>query len=178
MSRKTFAMLLPLLLLGVQIGAQEKAEKPAPPRLTALKLHVTFARFQGEKKVASVPYIVSLNSDNKPVALRMGTEVPIRMGQQGQPFTTVNYRSVGNNLDCTAEPVDETRFRIWCALEQAAVIEDERKGAPVSENPLFRSFKSNATLLLRDGQTAQHTMATDPLSGEILKVEVTLNVIK
>jgi hypothetical protein len=33
-------------------------------------------------------------------------------------------------------------------------------------------------MVLRDGQTAQSTSATDPISGEVLKIDVTLNVVK
>jgi len=43
---------------------------------------------------------------------------------------------------------------------------------------ILRNFNSSFTLLLRDGQTAQVSSATDPISGEVLKVVVTLNVVK
>jgi hypothetical protein len=43
---------------------------------------------------------------------------------------------------------------------------------------LLRTFNTEATLYLRDGQTAQYAMATDPVTGEVLKVDVTLTVIK
>jgi hypothetical protein len=32
--------------------------------------------------------------------------------------------------------------------------------------------------VLRDGQSGQFTSAVDPISGEVLKIDVTLNVIK
>ena len=44
--------------------------------------------------------------------------------------------------------------------------------------PAFRNFTSNFNILLKDGQTAQYASATDPVSGETLKVDVTLNVLK
>ena len=44
--------------------------------------------------------------------------------------------------------------------------------------PAFRNFTSNFSLLLKDGQTAQYASATDPVSGETLKVDVTINVLK
>jgi hypothetical protein len=44
--------------------------------------------------------------------------------------------------------------------------------------PVLRSFTSNFTILLRDGQTAQYTTATDQVSGEVLKIDATLNVLK
>ncbi len=42
----------------------------------------------------------------------------------------------------------------------------------------MRNFAYRAALTLRDGQTAQYVSAADPLSGEIHKAEITLNVIK
>jgi hypothetical protein len=45
--------------------------------------------------------------------------------------------------------------------------------------PQFRSFRlSGQTAVLRDGQTTQLTTATEKASGEIAKVDVTLNVVK
>jgi hypothetical protein len=44
--------------------------------------------------------------------------------------------------------------------------------------PMFRNFTSRFYLLLRDGQTATYTSATDPVTGETLNVQVTLSVLK
>ena len=44
--------------------------------------------------------------------------------------------------------------------------------------PAFRSFKSNFTVVLRDAQTTQYASAVDPVSGEVMKIDITLNVIK
>ncbi len=44
--------------------------------------------------------------------------------------------------------------------------------------PAFRNFTSNFSILLKDGQTAQYASATDPVSGETLRVDVTVNVLK
>jgi hypothetical protein len=44
--------------------------------------------------------------------------------------------------------------------------------------PAFRNFTSNFSILLKDGQTAQYASATDPVSGETLKVDATINVLK
>jgi hypothetical protein len=43
---------------------------------------------------------------------------------------------------------------------------------------IIQSFRSQVNLLLRDGQTMQATVASDPVTGHVLKLEVTLNVIK
>jgi len=43
---------------------------------------------------------------------------------------------------------------------------------------MLRSFNSSFQVLLRDGQTNQYTSATDPVTGEVTKIDVTLNVLK
>jgi hypothetical protein len=50
--------------------------------------------------------------------------------------------------------------------------------APAPGNPSFRSFRASDSLVLKDGQTAQFTTAVDKVSGEIVKVDVTLTVVK
>jgi hypothetical protein len=44
--------------------------------------------------------------------------------------------------------------------------------------PAFRSFKSNNTIALRDGQSLDYTMATDRISGEVYRVNIKLAVVK
>ena len=44
--------------------------------------------------------------------------------------------------------------------------------------PAIRSFTSTFIILLRDGQTGQYTSAVDQASGEVLKIDATLNVLK
>jgi hypothetical protein len=44
--------------------------------------------------------------------------------------------------------------------------------------PIIRQFKSDLTLIQRDGQTVESTFATDPLTGKLFKVSVTLNLLK
>jgi len=48
----------------------------------------------------------------------------------------------------------------------------------IAAQPIVRQYRSTMTLLLKDGQTVQRSMATDPVSGRVLKVDVTLNVVK
>jgi hypothetical protein len=44
--------------------------------------------------------------------------------------------------------------------------------------PVTRTFQSANTLVLRDGQTRQFTTATDRVSGEMARVDVTVRVVK
>ena len=44
--------------------------------------------------------------------------------------------------------------------------------------PVFRSIRLSNVLLLKDGQTEQMSSATDKFSGDVVKVDVTLTVMK
>jgi hypothetical protein len=44
--------------------------------------------------------------------------------------------------------------------------------------PLVQSFRGSFSSVLRDGQSAEYLAATDPVSGEVLEVEVVLRVMK
>ena len=55
------------------------------------------------------------------------------------------------------------------------------QGAPaITGVPMFRNFSTGGTVMLRDGQTTQLTTAGDPITGEIMRVDVmhALTVVK
>jgi type II secretory pathway component GspD/PulD (secretin) len=172
--------------------AQEAQEKPAPPQQSAakgmttpLRVQIVLSRYQGDKKISSLPYTLSVNTGAK-TSLRMGAQVPVAMvsGKDAMnPMKTYSYRDVGTNIDCSAAPVaDEGRFRIELTIDDSSVYGDDQSAGGIpkatSDAPVFRSFRITNTLLLRDGQSLQFTTATDKVSGEVVKTDVTLNVIK
>jgi len=67
---------------------------------------------------------------------------------------------------------------MWLTIEDSSVYSDLPAGSKSPDHPSFRTFKATNSLVLRDGQTAQFTMATDKLTGEVTKVDVTLTVSK
>lgn len=146
-------------------------------------LVLVFERYQKEKRVSSVPYTLSLIADGKPSRLRMGIQVPLT-GNQNVPGNVI-YRSVGNNIDCSAEPREDGRFDVTCAFEQASVYDgDLQSAAPAATQPfpfappVLRMFNSEGRFILGDGQTRQHVAGTDPVNGDVLRIGVTLSMIK
>ena len=126
-------------------------------------------------------------NDNDKTSLRMGVDVPVPQkivkGGEGvfPAETSYSYRSVGTNIDCSARTIGEGLFKLDLAVSDTSVFVTEKEGTAMSTVrgvPAFRSFTSTFNVLLKDGQTAQHTAATDPVSGEVLRVDVTLNVLK
>ena len=185
-----------VLMLAVTVGAQNPPSPPPapdppvarPPRqpLVPLEIQVVIARYQGEKRVSSMPYVLAVNANGGPASLNMGADVAIPSGPitsvDGKPSPSVmyNYRSIGTNIVCGATGADEGRFDVNISIDDSSVFMKEGVAAAttVGEMPAFRSFKSRNTLLLRDGQTRQYTAATDRVSSETIRVEVTLKVVK
>jgi len=178
------------LASSVLVRTQEKPAPPAPkpaPAAMPLKIQVLVSRFQGEKKLSSLPYTLSVNAGSR-ASLRMGAKVPVMMMMtanvpkdfpQGGP---VQYQDVGTSIDCSVSTVqDDGRFRLEITIEDSSVYGDPPNptdNKPAPGNPSFRSFKATDSMVLRDGQTSQFTTATDKVSGEIVKVDVTLSVVK
>jgi hypothetical protein len=56
--------------------------------------------------------------------------------------------------------------------------EGEKLVANPGGQPLIRTFRANENIILKDGQTSENLLSTDPLTGHTLRVAVTINVQK
>lgn len=158
--------------------AQEKQPADSIP----LRVQVVLSRYDGEKRLSSLPYTLWVNATrdrSNPVILRMGVQIPVPTTTK-EGTSSVTFRNIGTNIDCEGRIMDDGRFRLTFGIEQSSIAPESPKsfhaGIPVGQ--MIRSFTTNFVLALRDGQTAQNTTATDPVNGEVLKVDVTMNVIK
>jgi type II secretory pathway component GspD/PulD (secretin) len=172
-------------LVIASAGLAQAQEKAAPKTAeVALKLQIVIARYENDKKISSMPYLVSVAPGRK-ATLRMGTAVPIASttytpaaagGANTNPLTSYNYRDVGTNIDCSAVALDEGRFLIDLNIEDSSVEDQPRPN--VAQLPSLRSFRASDSFVLKDGQTTQFTTAVDKLTGVVTKVDVTLTVVK
>jgi hypothetical protein len=88
---------------------------------------------------------------------------------------------VGTNIDGAATALDDGRYEVTITINESSVVTDQQdlKGTPGSDAyPVFRSYQSTNTLFVKDGQTVQFTAASDRVSGEVVRVEVKLTVVK
>jgi hypothetical protein len=178
--------------------AQQRAEEAtkrgeARTRLIPLSIDVVVSRYQGEKKISSLPYVLAVNTnDNSPggvCQLRMGASVPVAsimapVGNPGGPAGPmpgpVSYRDIGTNIDCSARILDEGVYQLRLNIEDTSIYTNAQDaGTPtVGQMPIFRTFRSTNTLVLRDGQTRDVTAAADRVNGEVIRIAVTLRVVK
>ncbi len=202
-----FAMLV-VLPWGAPAAAQsqppakdavKRVELPTVP----VRVIVTLGRFQGEKKISSLPFSLIVRAVDRqtagssPVSMRMGIDVPIGTTTTTENRTTpagtgatrstestntnVQYRSVGTNIDCWVIRLDETNFQVEVRLSDSSIYSpegDTAKGLRATDFTAFRTFTANNTMVLRDGQTVLFGAGTDKISGETLKVDVSIHVEK
>jgi hypothetical protein len=184
--RMRVALIVALVMTCIAVtDAQQPATGAQPTRdggLTPLTLQVVISRFQGEKKVSNLPYAIAVIANGGRASLRMGAQVPMQTttpGPDGKPVvTSLNYRDVGTAIDCGVISLDGGRYSIQLTVEDSSVYSDKPAASNSPDLPTFRTFKATNSLVLREGQTGQFTMATDKVTGEVTKVDVTLTVSK
>lgn len=195
MKKTGLAVLLAIVVLVVpRLWAQDKEKstgeaKPAQTEktITPLRVQVTFTEFDGDKKISSLPYTFLVNADERGerAALRMGLKVPIEASSNAG-VKQIQFQDVGTNLDGRAEKTEDGRFLLMLNVEKSSAYLPGASEKPASfggsevsrSQPTFQQFRTQANLLIRDGQTIQTTVATDPVTGRVLKVDVTINVVK
>jgi hypothetical protein len=198
--------------IGHSVGhAQDQATPPgaAAPTfkklgpITPLKVQIVVARYQGDKKVSSVPYTLAINANDGfivptgeflpnggPARLRTGASIPIRSLAVPKevsdltgvgPVGPVSYKDIGTKIDCVAHSTDDGRYRVRISIEDTSVHSDGQTaaGAPkLDDIPSIRTFQSSNTVILKDGESTQFSSWADKISGDITKVDVTLTVTK
>ncbi|MGH9641360.1 MAG: hypothetical protein ACRD3Q_02940 [Terriglobales bacterium] len=186
--------ILALVVLAVlpSIHAQDQpknqpqaSQSPGPE--TAFRIQVVVSEFDGAKKISSLPYMITTTSANPRPKLRTGARVPVSTGTKAGD-STIQYIDIGTNIDCTVKPSDDGRYSLDFIVERSSVYvpaaDNNKKkewspGDPLpNEDPLLPQFRGDFRVLLHDGQTQEATAMTDPLTGHIIKIEVTLNVLK
>jgi hypothetical protein len=173
---------LPWQQLYAQEKAQEKpkAEERAEPAIP-VKVQIVLAEYDGDKKISIMPYSFVAMADTNRVSLRTGMRIPVELDTKDQKTT---YIDVGTNIDCGVRILKEGRFLLFMVFERSAVYPSSSGGEEKMEvirpngMPLIRQFRTSEDLVLKDGQTVESTLSTDPLNGHVIKLSVTINVQK
>src|SRR5262245_34793145 len=106
------------ILVAVMLTSVAGAQAPNKP-LIPLKIQVTIARYEGDKKVSSLPYILAVTANGpQGVSMRMGSQVPVAGGPG-----VVNYQNIGTNIDCSATSVDDGRFTVRLTVNDSSIME-------------------------------------------------------
>lgn len=116
----------------------------------------------------------------------MGMRIPVSAASSDKE-PHIQYVDVGTNIDCSAQITEEGRYRLEINIERSSIYAawggskttDWRPGdQPLSLQPILRQFRALTEMLMRDAQTIESVLGSDPLTGHLWKAEVTLNVLK
>src|ERR1700751_480473 len=179
--KKKVGILLALLAFTTFAAAQESPKNSAGPKpddrspaVTPLRVQVVFTEYDGEKKLSSLPYVFTVNADERRARpgsqIRNGARIPVSTGKD--QFT---YLDIGTNLDCSATLQEDGRYKLQMALERSSISPEHVAG---SSTPIVRQFRADLTPVLKDGQSIESNASNDPLNGHVYSVSVTLNVAK
>jgi hypothetical protein len=176
--------------------AQAAPARPVGRQLVPIEVQVVIAKFLGEKRVSSVPYVLALNAvagglignNTERTQLTIGSEVPVPTTsfvpagdtKTAQPLRSFSYRNVGTVMSAAAVTAEAGQFEVELQVDESSLgtsASDGRAGSP-AEMPVFKSFKARNRILLRPGVMRQFTAATDRISGETVRIEVTLSTVK
>ena len=187
MKKLSYLFLLGALCLpALQLRAQEKPKAEERVKVpTPVKVQIVFTEYDGDKKVSSMPYAFTVITDEKiggnySTSLRTGIRVPIQTEGKDQKTT---YLDIGSNIDCGIKSEDDGRFHLYLIFDRSMLYpnkssEGERLVSEPNGLPLVRQFRTSENLILKDGQTSENLLSTDPLNGRTFRVSVTINVQK
>lgn len=197
-----------LWVMAVMVGAvvsagTSYAQTPAPPSPPAgsaqqkpepvvipLKVTVVITRYKSDKAqtvVSRLPFELWVNTGSS-ATIQWQSEVPVPTttfvtpegGNKPAPVTTFNYRGIGTGVTVEARALADGRFSLSVSINDSQIVPapefaDPSVGGPRTAN---QTLRNQATPILRDGQTVQHSLSSDRVTGDITKVDVTLNVVK
>ena len=182
-------MLSPIVLAQDKPKADEKARVEAPS--TPIKVQIVFTDFEGDKKTKSLPYVMYVNAPDSTelragwTKFRIGSRLPIYVGKN-----EMQYMDVGTNVDARAAFTGDGHILLQLILERSwvegeisvPITKSDASTADLSgghfQEPIIRGFKSELDMKLREGQPVESTVATDPISGKVVKVEISFTTVK
>jgi hypothetical protein len=172
-------------------GPENATAEPSTP----VKLQIVLSEYDGTKKIANLPYTMPLIVTDKPSGasstLRIGVKVPVKTGESKTGDTQIQYIDVGTSIDARVSHADGGKYQVDLKVDRSSlyVTARDQEGkvvgkdwsggeAPPTTEPIVRQYRGDVGMSLREGQTSEGTVATDPLTGHVFKVEVTLNLAK
>jgi hypothetical protein len=175
--RKGMGLLVSAALLAAAPGvwAQESAlakpqEKPPGKRL---RLQVQETRQRGNAPPTSRTSALLLHADAGPASLFVGTQVAITQVERDSSTTT--FKNAGVAVRVRVHSLPDGRYRLQLEYE-----DNPKRGMTVerapgtASNPVLQVVKTRSGVTLGEGESVPFANAVDPVTGESVRVELTL----
>jgi hypothetical protein len=175
--RKTIAVCAGAALLAAGIAAAgEEAASTRPPG-KRLRLQFQETRQRGDAAGTSRTSSLLLHADAGWAQVFVGSELTIT--QNEKETTTTVFKDVGLSARVDVKTLPDSRYRVTVDYEdsQKRGLTVERAPSPVTAgNPVLQAVKAKSDLVLRAGESVPLASAIDPVTGELVRVEIALAV--
>ena len=194
------AVVIVMVLLTALPAPMRAQGDQAAPALAAVpvQVDVVMTRWQGDKRVSSIPFVLIANPSSRgsSTSIRMGVDVPVGTSTsnvtQTSGATTSNqravatakvateFRNVGTDIDAQVTRGDAANFSVYLNIRDSSIFTSDQTKMPsaMADPTAFRTFSASNTLDMTDGQTRLFGVATDKITGETMRIEVKLTVLK
>jgi hypothetical protein len=166
-----------LATTSVALGNESPAAMPAEAeKAPGKRLRVEFreTRQRGNATTATRSYVLLLHADAKPAWVFVGPVVAMTTIDQGTLTTT--FKNAGVSAHVSATTLPDGGYHLDAEFEDSSPL---GSGGGVTDikavdNPILRVVKAKSRLSLREGQTVSFASAVDPVTGEVVRVDVTV----
>jgi hypothetical protein len=174
---KAIAICTAALLAAATTSAQESQTKPQEAETTPGKrLRVEFreTRERGQSTAATQLSTLALHADAKPARIFVGTLVRYTVVDRDAPTTT--FRNAGVDGRVTVTTLPDGRYRVDARLEKASVLVPSAgtTASAAGDNPVLLVVRGESKLAIREGETVPFASAVDPVTGEVVRIDVTV----
>ena len=176
---KTIGICVWAVLLAAAPGVQAQdapAKAPEEYKPPGKRLLVRFVetRLRGESTTATRPCTVALHADAGRARVFVGTQAAITVADKNGPANM--FKSAGVEARVSVTTLPDGRYRLDARFEESSVLAasagtdaNDGRGQP---DPPGRKGQSQVTL--REGETVPFASAVDPVTGEVVRVDLTV----
>jgi len=170
-----------LLATGTgSVAQQAKDTKPAGVEETAgprLRVRFLETRLTGDKAATVQLALLTLHTGDKSANVFVGTQVALRTSDRGTP--TVTFKNAGVQAKVSAQTLPGNRYRLEASFEKASVLAATGPTATHSngDNPVLQVVKGESRIVLREGATVPFASAVDPVTGEVVRVDIAVDAV-
>ncbi|MGA9670360.1 MAG: hypothetical protein WBQ94_14200 [Terracidiphilus sp.] len=155
-----------------------KASAETAPR--TYRLTYTITELDGTKRLGTQHYALTVNPDSRPVKIKLGSRVPVPIGNASTSATGAitntqyQYVDVGLNIEARVREFD-SGVEVFSNVDQSGIGEEE---SAMKGNPVIRNSSLENTALLTAGKPTVLGSLDIPGSTRHLDIEVVLEVVR
>jgi hypothetical protein len=166
-----------LLTAAPGVRAQDApAKAPEEPKAPGKRLLVRFqeTRLRGASTTATRACTVTLHADAGRARVFVGTQAAITVADKNAPASMFKNAGVEARVGATTLP--DGRYRLDARFEESSVLAASTGGDATTAggNPILQVVRGQSQVSLREGETVPFASAVDPVTGEVVRVDLTL----